>query len=78
MLLASVAELRAEMGRIRGRVAELKTSSDRIDLDVAQMRHDHVSVRSALLAVLDDLDRVDKVIETLADRITKEEGPGNA
>ena len=66
LLLDTHDALCAEMKRVRQRLTDLEQTSRAIDTALATAKHDHISVRSALLVVLHDLDRVDLAIKGLA------------
>jgi hypothetical protein len=66
-------ELAAEVKRIREQVEKLVTKSEEVESKIAKdlldLRHDHASIRGAVLAVLDSLDEVDRRLEAQAAKV---------
>jgi len=52
-------ELDAEVRAFRLQLRELVKKSDRLELEVEQVRHKQNEIRSVLIVLLDELDKID-------------------
>lgn len=68
-------ELAAEVARIREQVRKLVEKSEKVEREIAKtlndLRHDHASIRGAVMAVLDSLDEVDRRLVEAQQAATK-------
>ncbi len=56
---AEIAELRAKVEDLKATAERIDETMSRVDVDLARVKHDQRNLRSALLAVLDVMDRLD-------------------